>query len=66
VEQPNSDDPIVDATTIRTAHRSYLTRYPSLDAMDALHIVFGTLLGTTHFITFDNGWLPVSQITVIQ
>lgn len=49
---------------IRKSHRELLRLYSSLDAMDALHIVFGKELGADHFVSFDKGWHPVAEIHV--
>jgi len=52
------------AETMRCSHLKLLEDHPSLDAMDALHIVIGTDLGATRFVSFDRGWDVVPSITV--
>lgn len=52
------------ATRLRKVHREYLRRYVSLDAMDALHIAVGRMIGADCFVSFDAGWREVSDITV--
>lgn len=52
------------ATRLRKVHREYLRRYVTLDAMDALHIAVGRMIGADCFVSFDAGWREVSDITV--
>ncbi len=49
---------------LRTEHRDLLDTFQRLDAMDALHIVLGIHLGAKAFVSFDQGWDVVPQLTV--
>lgn len=52
------------AKDLRQAHLGFMKNYPSLDAMDALHIALGLEMGITSFLTFDQGWGIVPKISV--
>ncbi len=58
-------DSIVAARARRKAHKRLLDRHVEIDSMDALHIVFGTELGATGFISFDTGWGAVPSVRTL-
>lgn len=50
---------------LRKFHREILRTVPTIDAMDALHIVVGLSLGIKKFISFDTGWRDCPLIEVV-
>lgn len=50
------------AKKARKYHRDLLRRYPSIDPMDALHIVIGVECGLKAFVSFDDAWKCVTEI----
>jgi hypothetical protein len=65
VEQPVVDDAVAGGRKVRKAHRELLRVYSNIDSMDALHVVFGGLLGCKHFISFDHAWAGIAEIEVL-
>ena len=52
------------ARRLQRQHADLLRACPSLDSMDALHILKGIEIGATDFVSFDGGWIAVPGITV--
>lgn len=66
VEQPVVANAADAGKKVRKAHREYLRAYANIDSMDALHLAFGGLLGCKHFVSFDQAWLPISEVDVLN
>lgn len=49
----------------KKAHRRLLKAFSRIDAMDALHIVLGTEMQASAFLSFDSGWQTVTTINVL-
>jgi hypothetical protein len=65
VEQPLADDAKAVGKQLRKSHRLFLSRYATIDSMDALHMAFGLALHSEHFISFDNQWKQVLEFAVL-
>lgn len=53
------------AEALRIDHEALLTAHREIDAMDALHIVFGSRLGATAFVSFDKRGQSVGSVNVL-
>lgn len=56
----------VDAESLRKAHALCMESNPTIDAMDAFHIVLAAKNGIKRFISFDRAWRDVASIDVFH
>jgi predicted nucleic acid-binding protein len=61
---PSEEDAFAFGRKIKDSYLKAIRAYPSLDGMDALHLVFGTLLACSAFVSNDPDFRPVNGITV--